>query len=172
MALNNIPMIFSPATSKPFKAIFILLLSGIIAFTIASCGRCDGCWENGGLAFYNFSGTELDSVVIRRYVAGSNFTILKDSASEKITDQADSVPYVLGLTLPYSPDSLQPDILVYLPADSLTYKITNISVSPAHCRRCPEVQLYTYGSYDVNGVKINAPYNPSGVYGGYLSISR
>jgi hypothetical protein len=164
-------MLFSPAAGKTFRAIFIVLIPGIIAFNLSSCGRCDGCFEIGGLAFYNFRGSELDSVIIRRYVAGTNFTVFKDSTVSNVMAGTDSMPYTISFNLPETADSL-PDMLVYLPADSLTFRITNISITPAHCRRCPQIQLYTYNTYKVNGVTVNAAYNPTGLFGGFLSISK
>jgi|GEM_PF-6918582 hypothetical protein len=162
--------LLSPISRNTFKALLILMISGALAFMLNSCGRCDGCWERGGIVFSNFSGTEMDSVIIKEYVAGTNFTRIKDSFSISFANTMDTVPYTFPANLPDNIDSPQPDILVYLPADSLTYKITNITTTPKHCR-CKDIPLYSFTGYNVNGVS-NAPYNPDGIIGGYLSVTK
>ena len=163
------PFHFTRLTIK--TCIVLLMLSGIIIM-LDSCGRCDGCWESGGIAFYNFSQTELDSVVIKEYVRGSNFTTLKDSVIRNAVQAGDSLTYIINLSIPGNSDSAQSDVLIYLPADNRTYRITNISTVPSHCTRCPNMQLYTYSSYNVNGVAGNVPYNPQNLNGGYIRVSK
>ena len=162
--------LLSPISRNAFKAFFILIVSGSLVFSLNSCGRCDGCWERGGIVFYNFSRTEMDSVVVKEYVAGSNFTRIKDSFSMSLAKVTDTAPYTFPLTLPDNIDSPQNDILIYLPADSLTYKITNITNASKHCR-CPDIPLYSFTGCNVNGVS-STVYDPDGMIGGYLSITK
>ena len=162
--------LLSSVSGGAFKWLFILLIFGIAGFTLNSCGRCAGCSERGGLAFYNFSRTEMDSIVIREYVAGTNFTSLKQSIAVAIITARDTAPYAFEINIPDNIDSPQCDILVYIPSDSLTYKITNITTTPKHCR-CPEIPLYSFTGCKVNSVS-SVPYNPDGIIGGYLSITK
>lgn len=149
----------------------MLLLAGIV-FALNSCGRCDGCSETSGIAFYNFTKAEMDSVVVKEYVAGSNFTAVKDSFHASLAANTDTAPYVMFVGLPNNNQTPGVDLLVYLPADSLTYKITGITTTPAHCSRCPEIQLFNFNSWQVNGIKDSTIYNAHSGYGGYLSISK
>jgi hypothetical protein len=157
---------------NPFKQPGILLLFGSLVFVLDSCGRCEGCRQSEGIAFYNFSRADMDSVFIKEYTAGSNFTNVTDSQHVSLALNTDSSPYYLLISIPFNGDTTLKDILIYLPADSLTYKINHISVTQAHCSRCPEIQLFNLNSYYVNGVKDTGYAQQAYGYGGYLKISK
>lgn len=158
------------AHSLSLKTLFISLLFGAVVFLFGSCGRCDGCWDRESIRFTNFTKAELDSVVIKQYAPGSDFTILKDSFTAVPSNYIDSVSY--GLFYPFSGgmDTATGDILIYIPADSLTYRVTAISYAVTHCSKCPDIQLYNFSSYSVNGVRYTEPYID--YYGGYIQISK
>ena len=161
---------FSPLR---LKALLIALVFGGMIFLVSSChiGRCTGCQGPGGLAFFHFSRTDLDTVIVKHYVRGSNFTILRDSLLTSVV-AGDSAPYLVNLILNNLSDTM-PDMLVYLPADTAIYKITNITITINPCLACPDQQLPAFGGYAVNGIQYYQDvYNPQNLGGGYLSIYK
>jgi hypothetical protein len=156
----------------PFKILIITMAFGAISYALSSCERCRGCSDSEGLIFYNFTKADLDSVLVKEYVAGTNFTGLKDSFYMVPSRYTDSLTFILNLNAPYYADSTHADMLVYIPADSLTFKITGVATSVTHCQRCPDITLYNFSSYYVNGIKDSMPVMPYAGYGGYFRITK
>ena len=151
----------SPTCCNRFKTVLILTLLITTLFMLNSCGRCDGCEERaGGIVFNNFSRADLDSVIVKEYVAGTNFATIKDSIISVPILNQDSISYTLYLSSRNLTNQGYCDLSVYVPADSATYKITNVLTTPTHCKRCPQIQLYNITTYYVNGVKDSLPVSP------------
>jgi hypothetical protein len=142
---------------KLFKQ--IPFIAGVLLLLSACCRGGLACPENmyvlqNGINFHNFSASEIYSVKIKEYWAGSNFTTVMDSVGYAVIYE-DSVDYFVNFD---SVQTVGPDtamnILIYCPFDSLTYKITGISHQALVCNKC--LGHITYGSelgaYKVNGV--------------------
>jgi hypothetical protein len=146
------------------KLLNFLPLVLIVLFLYSGCGICTSCLSVNGILLSDFSATEADSVVVKIYQSSTNFTILLDSvvyAGVPATDSAGTQYLIPNATpLPYS----SYNILIYIPRDNLTYKVTNITATTVACTKCPDNTSYitSITGYAVNGVSQTIT-NPSGV---------
>ena len=113
------------------------------------------------ISLHNFSASELDTVILKKYKAGSNFTVLTDS--NKLAPLVSGYQGTFYADISFTCDTdtawgaaplVQSDVVLYLPADSLTYRLSSITFSEVGCTQCGVSNpTYRLTCYYLDGVK-------------------
>ena len=136
-----------------------------------SCGQCDHCVQSGsgGILFYNFLPAEMASISIREYVSVPGFSQTDSIGYVPQPYNGDSSVYYVG-GLNTMPSSGLAYILVYIPADSLSYKITGFTYDTVACSQCPNIKLNYLTSCYVNGLKDSVTNTDGNT--GYIKLTK
>jgi hypothetical protein len=108
----------------------------------------------GGFELDSFTAGQVDSVQIKEYLNGTNFTQVLDSMPYIVSppDSGSMRSYIKFDSVKLSVPDTAINFLVYFPSAGLTYKVTNITRA-AYCSKCglhTSCEPYTTG-YTING---------------------
>jgi hypothetical protein len=145
-----------------------LIAAALLVFAgLSSCVKPCGCnlfipaYAFSDVYFSNFSQRDVDSVFVKLYNPGTGFSVPVDSFKTSGYG-GDSLYTVQIYNLSsgrgnFDFNTSAPDLMIYLPDDSATFKITNISFGAFICEHCGLHNSYIrdVDNYYVNGVKVN-----------------
>jgi hypothetical protein len=146
--------------------LFTVVLITVLVLS-ACCGKYMPATERTflqrGLQLVNFTPGQVDSVQIKLYRAGSNFTALWDTlhyyCQYDTANALGNISFNLDSLMFTVPDT-SINLLLYFPSANLTYRVTNIT-DETTCTRCGRfVDCGSFVSrYSVNDVVYNSSYS-------------
>ena len=150
---------------KAIQVLFIIFFAG---FMINSCGHYPCGDASSLIGLVNFTEAESDTIIVRRFTKGSDFTALHDSAiitnnNANLQRQFDTVRVLFNfegnefITSEY-------DFQIFLPATNNLYELTDIAEDIRYGSKAGQ-KVYCINpitSYKLNGelIKLNPFYQP------------
>jgi hypothetical protein len=144
---------------KQLYFIIAVLASAVIGISGCRCGCNVAQPPLRMVHFVNFSQREVNSVLVKLYNPNTNF-VSANYVFTATSTGSDSSYYIniygLGPSNPdYDYNTSAPDVLIYLPVDSLTYQVSDITFKSTVCQKCGVYESHTnfINTYEINGTQ-------------------
>lgn len=141
----------------------VTIIFFVLAICMQSCRVCTEkyCIEGNivvAIRFQNFNTTEIDSMLITRYIRNTNFSTKIDSVflyANQNNSALNNEPKVIYLSQQI--DATQCDFEIKLIYNNSTYKVSNFVLGKEECNKCSKGYDYydALVSYKINGTQKN-----------------